>query len=72
MKVNISFTGRQIRNAIILVLLLIWPLLHAPFSLLGDAIQACILVVVTVSLVVLIGWVGQISLAAATFVVRRG
>ena len=68
MKVAISFTGRQIRFALITILLLIWPLLHAPFSLLGDAIQACILVIVTVSLVVLIGWVGQISLAHATFV----
>jgi sulfate-transporting ATPase len=48
--------------------LLTWPYLGAPFSLVGDAIQACIITVVTVSLVLLIGWVGQISLAHAAFV----
>ena len=50
------------------VTLLAWPFLGAPFSLLGTAIQACILVVVASSVVMLTGWVGQISLAQATFV----
>src|SRR3954452_21065935 len=68
MRFSRSFTGKQVRFAVIAALLLLWPLFHAPYSLLGDAIQACTLVVVTVSLVMLIGWVGQISLAHATFV----
>src|SRR3954464_11963403 len=68
MRFSMSFTGKQVRFAVIAALLLLWPLFHAPYSLLGDAIQACILVVITVSLVMLIGWVGQISLAHATFV----
>src|SRR3954470_3179392 len=68
MRFSMSFTGKQVRFAVIAALLLLWPLFHAPYSLLGDAIQACELVVVTVSLVMLIGWVGQISLAHATFV----
>jgi branched-chain amino acid transport system permease protein len=59
---------RYVRTIVIVALLLAWPFLHPPFSLLGDAIQACIITIVTVSLVVLIGWVGQISLAHATFV----
>ncbi|MDQ3757949.1 MAG: hypothetical protein M3394_08880, partial [Actinomycetota bacterium] len=48
--------------------LVVWPFLGAPFSILGDAINACIILVVAVSLVLLTGWVGQISLAQATFV----
>ena len=48
--------------------LLAWPYLGAPYSVVGDAIQACIITVVAVSLVLLIGWVGQISLAHAAFV----
>ena len=50
------------------IALLVWPFLGAPSSLLGDAIQASIITVVAVSLVLLIGWVGQISLAHAAFV----
>jgi branched-chain amino acid transport system permease protein len=61
-------TPRGYRAAALAVLLLIWPLIGNPFTLLGDAIQACIILVVTVSLVLLTGWVGQISLAQATFV----
>src|SRR3954466_8358339 len=68
MKFNMSFTGKQVRFAVIAALLLLWPLFNAPYSLLGDAIQAGTLVVISVSLVMLIGWVGQISLAHATFV----
>ncbi|MGH2830256.1 MAG: ABC transporter permease, partial [Actinomycetota bacterium] len=52
------------------------------FSLLGDANQALLFALATVSLVLLVGWVGQISLAqaafvgvgayATTFAIRRG
>jgi ABC-type branched-subunit amino acid transport system ATPase component/ABC-type branched-subunit amino acid transport system permease subunit len=48
--------------------LIAWPFLHPPFSLLGDAIQAGLYVIAASSIVLLTGWVGQISLAQATFV----
>ena len=48
--------------------LLAWPFLHPPFSLLGDAIQAGLYVVAASSIVLLTGWVGQISLCQAAFV----
>ncbi|HEX9968533.1 MAG TPA: hypothetical protein VGB03_00215, partial [Acidimicrobiales bacterium] len=48
--------------------LVIWPFLGVPFSVLGNAVSACIILVVAVSLVLLTGWVGQISLAQASFV----
>jgi ABC-type branched-subunit amino acid transport system ATPase component/ABC-type branched-subunit amino acid transport system permease subunit len=54
----------------VLVLLLglaIWPFV-APFSMLGTSLLAIELSLVAISLVVLIGWVGQISLAQASFV----
>ena len=62
---------RARRNALTIVgvvALLTWPFLNPPFSVLGTAIQACIITIVAVSLVLLIGWVGQISLAHAAFV----
>jgi ABC-type branched-subunit amino acid transport system ATPase component/ABC-type branched-subunit amino acid transport system permease subunit len=59
---------RRVRNYAVLVALIAWPFLHAPFSLLGDAIQAGLYVIAASSLVLLTGWVGQISLAQATFV----
>ncbi len=52
----------------LLVALLGWPFLHPPFSLLGDAIQAGLYVVAASSIVLLTGWVGQISLCQAAFV----
>jgi sulfate-transporting ATPase len=52
---------------IALVGLAIWPLV-APFSALGTSLLAVELALVAISLVVLIGWVGQISLAQASFV----
>ncbi|MEA3077756.1 MAG: branched-chain amino acid transport system ATP-binding protein [Actinomycetota bacterium] len=61
-------TRRYASLAVVGVGLVAWPFLGAPFSLLGDAIQACLILMVTVSLVLLIGWVGQISLAQAAFV----
>jgi ABC-type branched-subunit amino acid transport system ATPase component/branched-subunit amino acid ABC-type transport system permease component len=48
-------------------LLLLLPVL-APYSILGDALLAMELAIVALSLVVLTGWVGQISLAQASFV----
>src|SRR4051794_12446176 len=53
---------------LLLVVLLLWPFLHPPFSLLGDAIQACLYFIAAASIVLLTGWVGQISLAQAAFV----
>jgi sulfate-transporting ATPase len=50
------------------VLLLAFPFLGVPFSIVGDAVQACIILLVAASLVLLTGWVGQISLAQATLV----
>jgi sulfate-transporting ATPase len=51
----------------LLALLLIWPWI-VPFSVLGSSLLALEYAVVALSLVVLSGWVGQISLAQATFV----
>lgn len=48
-------------------LLLVLPFV-APFSFVGTANNALIILLVAVSLVLLTGWVGQISLAQATFV----
>lgn len=55
-------------GVLVAVALLVWPFAGAPFSILGDAIHACIILLVAISLVLLTGWVGQISLAQATFV----
>jgi ABC-type branched-subunit amino acid transport system ATPase component/ABC-type branched-subunit amino acid transport system permease subunit len=52
---------------VLLVALLGWPFLHPPFSLLGDAIQAGLFVIGAASIVLLTGWVGQISLCQAAF-----
>ncbi|MCU1591849.1 MAG: transporter ATP-binding protein [Frankiales bacterium] len=52
----------------LLVALLGWPFLHPPFSLLGDAIQTCLFVIGAASIVLLTGWVGQISLCQASFI----
>jgi sulfate-transporting ATPase len=58
----------RVRNYVVLVALLAWPFLGAPFSLLGDAVQAALFVIAASSIVLLTGWVGQISLAQAAFV----
>lgn len=47
--------------------ILVWPLV-APYSVLGTSLLAVQLSLVAVALVVLTGWVGQISLAHASFV----
>ncbi|MGH2730750.1 MAG: ABC transporter permease subunit [Actinomycetota bacterium] len=54
-------------HVVALVLLVAWPFV-APFSLLGTSLLALELALIAISLVVLIGWVGQISLAQASFV----
>ncbi|HEX2057522.1 MAG TPA: branched-chain amino acid ABC transporter permease/ATP-binding protein [Actinomycetota bacterium] len=55
------------RHLVALVLLIAWPFV-APFSALGTSLLAMEFALVAISLVVLIGWVGQISLAQASFV----
>jgi sulfate-transporting ATPase len=52
---------------VVFALLLIWPFV-APFSALGSSLIALEYAVIAFSLVILTGWVGQISLAQATFV----
>jgi ABC-type branched-subunit amino acid transport system ATPase component/branched-subunit amino acid ABC-type transport system permease component len=52
---------------IVFLLLLAWPF-FAPFSALGSSLLALEYAVIAFSLVILTGWVGQISLAQATFV----
>jgi ABC-type branched-subunit amino acid transport system ATPase component/ABC-type branched-subunit amino acid transport system permease subunit len=51
-----------------LAFLFVWPWYRGTFVLLGDANVAIVYAIVTVSLVMLTGWVGQISLAQAAFV----
>jgi ABC-type branched-subunit amino acid transport system ATPase component/branched-subunit amino acid ABC-type transport system permease component len=53
--------------AVGVVVLLIWPMI-APYSLLGNSLVAIRFGLIAVSLVVMTGWVGQISLAQASFV----
>jgi ABC-type branched-subunit amino acid transport system ATPase component/ABC-type branched-subunit amino acid transport system permease subunit len=48
--------------------LVVWPFLHPPFSLLGDSVQACLYFIASASIVLLTGWVGQISLSQAAFI----
>jgi len=49
------------------ILVLVWPFI-VPFTVLQDSLLAIQLAVVAMSIVVLTGWVGQISLAQASFV----
>ena len=62
-------TKRQIGPGAIvgLIVLLLWPFV-VPFSVLGSSLLAMEFAIVAISLVVLTGWVGQISLAQASFV----
>ena len=61
--------AKKVRPAAIaaLLLLILWPFVM-PFSVLGTSLLAMEFALVAISLVVLIGWVGQISLAQASFV----
>ena len=58
----------RVRNYAVLAALLAWPFVGNPFTLLGDAVQASLYVIAAASIVLLTGWVGQISLAQAAFV----
>ena len=60
---------RSRRPAVVVgvLLLVVWPFL-VPFSVLGSSLLAVEYAIIAVSLVVLTGWVGQISLAHASFV----
>lgn len=59
----------RLRPALVvgILALVLWPFV-VPFSLLGTSLLAIEFAFVAISLVVLIGWVGQISLAQASFV----
>ncbi|HVF73646.1 MAG TPA: branched-chain amino acid ABC transporter ATP-binding protein/permease [Acidimicrobiales bacterium] len=62
-----ALAGRIFRYAV-LALLVAWPWYGNTFVLLGDANVALVYAIVASSLVLLTGWVGQISLAQASFV----
>ena len=51
-----------------LAFLMVWPWYKGTFVLLGDANVALVYAIIAASLVLLTGWVGQISLAQAAFV----
>ena len=52
---------------VVFAVLLLWPFI-VPYSVLGSSLVALEYAVIAFSLVILTGWVGQISLAQATFV----
>lgn len=56
------------RGVLVMIVLLVAWAFVAPYSALGTSLLAVELALVAISLVVLIGWVGQISLAQASFV----
>ncbi|HVF73771.1 MAG TPA: branched-chain amino acid ABC transporter permease/ATP-binding protein [Acidimicrobiales bacterium] len=67
---------RRLLRYVVLVVLIAWPFVGVPtflrpldtFSLLGDAVLAGSYFMVAASVVLLTGWVGQISLSQAAFV----
>ncbi|HEX9968610.1 MAG TPA: hypothetical protein VGB03_00600, partial [Acidimicrobiales bacterium] len=67
---------RRVVRYVVLVFLVAWPFLGVPtflrpldtFSVLGDAILAAQYFIAAASIVMLTGWVGQISLSQAAFV----
>lgn len=54
--------------AVVGLAIVVFPFLPVPYSILGDATLACFFVVAALSVVLLTGWVGQISLAQAEFI----
>lgn len=60
--------ARRIFRYSVLAFLMLWPWYGDTFVLLGDADLALLYAIVAFSLVLLTGWVGQISLAQAAFV----
>lgn len=68
-KLTLDLHPKRVIGFAVLVFLAVWPWLPlAPFSVLGDAITAAEYSIVAVALVMLIGWVGQISIAHAALV----
>ena len=65
--VAVRRSGVRPSTVLLFAVLLVWPFV-VPFSLLGSSLLAVEFAVIAFSLVVLTGWVGQISLAQATFV----
>jgi sulfate-transporting ATPase len=60
---------RPVVQAVLLTALLIWPLLpHVPYDLVNTAILGCEYLIAVLSIVLLIGLVGQISLGQAALV----
>ena len=73
--VEVGRWRRRVPRLLLVAALIAWPFLPFPawmpldqFSLLKDVILAAEFFIVAASLVMLIGWVGQISLAQATFI----
>jgi ABC-type branched-subunit amino acid transport system ATPase component/ABC-type branched-subunit amino acid transport system permease subunit len=67
--VRLTSAGRKLGMAGLLALVLAFPYLpFVPFSVLGNANVAAQFALVSISLVVLVGWVGQISLGHAGMV----
>jgi sulfate-transporting ATPase len=60
--------ARSLGRLVLVAALLVWPFLGVDTSYMATAIKACGFVIVAASLVLLTGWVGQISLAQASFV----
>ena len=66
---RIRFRPQRLLVFAVVAFLALWPWTPlAPYSVLGDAVIAAQYCIVAVSLVVLIGWVGQISIAQAALV----
>jgi sulfate-transporting ATPase len=66
---QIRFRPQRLLVFAVVAFLALWPWTPlAPYSVLGDAVIAAQYCIVAVSLVVLIGWVGQISIAQAALV----
>jgi ABC-type branched-subunit amino acid transport system ATPase component/branched-subunit amino acid ABC-type transport system permease component len=64
-----TLAGRSMARKVFIaaLFLIIWPLV-VPFSLLGSSLVAMRNALIAISLVVMTGWVGQISLGQASFV----
>ncbi|MDQ1700573.1 MAG: branched-chain amino acid transport system ATP-binding protein [Frankiaceae bacterium] len=54
--------------AVVALAIVVFPFLPLPYSILADATLACFFLVAALSVVLLTGWVGQISLAQAEFI----
>jgi len=67
--VTLDLHPKHLLGFAIVAFLGVWPWLpFAPFSVVGDAIVAAEYAIVAISLVLLVGWVGQISIAQAALV----